>query len=143
MVIGQTPLAFEQFPLVGQQVAQAQAPAMDARLHGPDWGLDRERDLVVVHPVDVTQHDRGPLVLGQEAQRSVQARYSSERADSATGLTASSSGMSGSPSSGFGNAVVGRRWARRRMSYDALAVIRRSHDRTRRPGTSPGGRRHG
>ena len=29
MVIGQTP-SFEQFPLVGQQVPQAQAPAVDA-----------------------------------------------------------------------------------------------------------------
>ena len=36
MVIGQTRSAFEEFPVVGQQIPQAQAPAMDAGLHRPD-----------------------------------------------------------------------------------------------------------
>ena len=61
------------------------------------------------------------------------ARYSSERTDSPDGLNACGSAISGSPASRSGSSVVGRRCARRRMSYEALAVIRRSHERNAPP----------
>ena len=68
----QTPSSGEQFPVLGEQLPQPQPAAVDARLDRSERGAGHGGHLVVVHAIDVAQHDGGSLVLRQAAKRDLE-----------------------------------------------------------------------
>ena len=71
-VVHLTSLAAEQFHAVAEQLAQREPPAMDAGLHSAHAHVRELRDLGVVIPVDVVEHDGRALVVRDALHRSRQ-----------------------------------------------------------------------